>query len=71
MSSPTSFRHRAIKRSMMSRRRSNGLRFAALCPRGPTFLRAGAGPVGFFLISLNGLKSVRKSRWKGNVGEWL
>lgn len=71
MSSPTSFRHREMNRSITSRRRSNGLRFAFDCPCGPAFLRAVGGPGGFFLISLRGLKRLRKSSWNGNVGEWL
>lgn len=59
-----------MKRWMISRRRSCGLRLFG--PWGPTFLRAVAlGPPGFFLLSFNGLSRLVKRSWNGRVGAWL
>ena len=57
MSSPTSFRHRDMNRSIIALRISCGVRLAG--PFGPCFRRATVGPVGFFLLSLRGLKRVK------------
>jgi hypothetical protein len=40
-----------------------------LGPWGPCFVRATAGPVGRFLLSLSGLNSEVKSSWNGRVFE--